>query len=275
MSRIETVPVLRWALALRPSDGQINLLLGHVLFSLGRHSEGREFWQQASRAGEAKPVALRALGMATLNLDGNPEAAATLLSQAHALDPADAIVARDLAKVLFAQAEKADSAERKKELLARSRDTLKAAFSQGKARSDFVSLLGRAQNRLGEYADTARMLDQVRVTVWEGSREVHDLFEDAHLGLGEAHLVAGRPTEALTEFNRALEYPENLATGKLEHAREAHIHYLRGNALAALGQKDAALQAWRAAADEPASKDKAKEDARQKAREALDRARQK
>jgi tetratricopeptide (TPR) repeat protein len=135
-----------------------------------------------------------------------------------------------------------------------------------------VSLLGRAQNRLGEYAETARMLDQVRVTVWEGSREVHDLFEDAHLGLGEAHLVAGRPGEALTEFNRALEYPENLATGKLENTRETHIHYLRGNALAALGRKPEAIAAWKQAADEPESKDKKKEDARKKAREALQQA---
>jgi tetratricopeptide (TPR) repeat protein len=215
---------------------------------------------------------LRALGMAALNLDGNPETAGTLLSQAQAFDPADAIVARDLAKVLFAQADKANSAEHQKQLLARARDTLKAAFSQGKARSDFVSLLGRAQNRLGEYADTAHMLDQVRVTVWEGSREVHDLFEDAHLALGESHLAAGRPAEALTEFNRALEYPENLATGKLEHTREAHIHYLRGNALAALGRKPEAIAAWKQAADEPESKDRKQEDSRKKARAALQQA---
>lgn len=270
--RVETAPVLRWALSTRPADGHASLLLGHLLFSLGRHAEGRELWQQAVRAGEATPIALRALGLAALNLDGEADAAATLLSQAHSLDPADAIIARDLAKVLFTQADKADSPERKKELLARARDTLKAAFAQGKGRSDFVSLLGRAQNRLGEYAETARMLDQVRVTVWEGSREVHDLFEDAHLALGEAHLAAGHPADALADFNRALEYPENLATGKLENTREAHIHYLRGNTLAALGRRTEAVAAWRQAADEPESKDQKKEESRKKAREALRKA---
>jgi tetratricopeptide (TPR) repeat protein len=109
----------------------------------------------------------------------------------------------------------------------------------------------------------------VRVTVWEGAREVHDLFEEAHVALGQARMEAGRAAEALVEFNRALEYPENLATGKLENAREALIHYWRGNALAALGQQPAALEAWRKAADEPASKDPKQEEARKKAREAL------
>jgi predicted negative regulator of RcsB-dependent stress response len=64
-----------------------------------------------------------------------------------------------------------------------------------------------------------------------------------------------------------LEYPENLATGKLENAREANIHYWRGNALDAMGQKEAAAAAWRKAVDEPGSKQT--EEAQRKAKEAL------
>jgi tetratricopeptide (TPR) repeat protein len=270
--RAETEARLRDALALDAKDGKAALYLGHLLFHLGRHAEGRAMWKKAAELGAEPVIAYRALGMAALTLDNDTETAAKYLTQANEADRTDAIVARDLAKVLFTQADKANSAERKKELLARARDTLKAAFPQGKGRSDFVSLLGRAQNRLGEYAATARMLDQVRVTVWEGSREVHDLFEDAHLALGEAQLKAGRAADALTELNRALEYPENLATGKLENDRQAHIHYLRGNALAALGQTQAALEAWKTAANEAPSKDEQKEAARKKAQEALTKA---
>ena len=149
-------------------------------------------------------------------------------------------------------------------------DHLQASFDTGKGRSDFVTLLGRAQNRLGAFAETARMLDGVRVTVWEGAHEVHDLFEQAHLALGEAQLKAGRAAEALAEFDRALDYPENLATGKLENAPEAHIQYQRGNALAALGRQDQAVAAWKLAAAEPPSKDTRVEEARQKAEKALD-----
>ena len=185
------------------------------------------------------------------------------------LDHTDAIVARDLAKVLFAQADPTNTAKPGPELWMRARDTLKAAFPQGQGRSDYVALLARAYNRLSEFADAARMLDSVRVTVWEGAHEVHDLFVEAHLSLGEAHLKAGHAAEALAEFNRALEYPENLATGKLENACAASVHYLRGNAFLALGQKEQALEAWKKAVDEPTSKDAHQEEARQKARQAL------
>lgn len=90
--------------------------------------------------------------------------------------------------------------------------------------------------------------------------------------LGEAHLESGRAAEALAEFNRSLEYPANLATGKLENAREAHINFARGNALAALGRKSEAVAAWKLAADEPESRDAKIEEARQKANEALSKA---
>jgi tetratricopeptide (TPR) repeat protein len=138
--------------------------------------------------------------------------------------------------VLFNLAEKADGAERKKELWTEARNTLRAAFDSGRSRSDFVCLLARAHSRLGAHDETARLLDSVRITVWEGSREAHELFEEAHLALGKAHLAAGRAEQALAEFNRALEYPENLAIGKLENAREDHIQALRSQALKALGR---------------------------------------
>jgi tetratricopeptide (TPR) repeat protein len=271
--RLETVPVLRWALETHPEDGTAALYLGHLLFSLGRHSEGRKLWERAVQLDTAPTMALRALGQATLNLDADREAAAKLLRRAHELDRREAIVARDLARVLFQQADTSESAEAKNQLAREARDALQAAFPQGKGRSDFVALLARAQNRLGEFAESARMLDSVRVTVWEGAREVHDLFEEAHLALGKAHLEADRAAEALAEFNRALEYPENLATGKLENAREAHVHYLRGNALMALGRTAEARAAWQLAADEPESKNAKTEEARKGAREALERTR--
>ncbi|MBI5387967.1 MAG: DUF5107 domain-containing protein [Verrucomicrobia bacterium] len=268
---VESVAVLRWALEKHPADGQAALLLGHVLFHLGRHAEGREMWKKAAELGAEPVIAYRALGMAAKTLDNDLKSAREWLEKASQADPKDAIVARDLANVLFALADKADSDAEKRAPATAARDRLKAAFAEGKGRSDFVALLARAQNRLGEFAATARMLDSVRVTVWEGSHEVHDLFEAAHLALGEAHLKAGRATEALAEFIRALEYPENLATGKLENAREAHIHYLRGNALAVLGRTQEAVSAWRTAAEEPSSKDEKKEEARRKAKEALER----
>jgi tetratricopeptide (TPR) repeat protein len=266
--RYEFLPALRWAQSRSP-DGHASLALGHLLFHLNRHNEARDYWRHAADRGATPAIACRALGMASLVIDQSPDSATQFLTRAHEAEPADAIIARDLARVLFTLADQSPSSDRKRELILRARDILRTAFNAGKGRSDFIALLARAHNRLGDYAETARLLDSVRITIWEGAREAHDLFEEAHLTLGEAHLEATRYTEALAEFNRALEYPRNLATGRLENAREAHIHYLRGRALAALGQSTAAREAYQKAADEPPSKDTRKESARQKARETL------
>ena len=266
----EALPALRWANAAEPADGTAALYLGHLLFHLGRYAEARDLWKQAAELGAQPVIAWRALGMAAKTLDGDLNAARQWLEKAAQANPKDAIVARDLATVLFDLADKAASDSDKHGLFIEARDHLQASFDTGKGRSDFITLLGRAQNRLGAFAETARMLDGVRVTVWEGAHEVHDLFEQAHLALGEAQLKAGRAAEALAQFDRALDYPENLATGKLENAPEAHIQYRRGNALAALGRQDQAVAAWKLAAAEPPSKDSRIEEARQKAKKALD-----
>lgn len=73
----------------------------------------------------------------------------------------------------------------------------------------------------------------------------------------------------MAEFNRALEYPENLATGRLETTCEAHIQYWRGQALMALHRNQEALAAWRKAAQESPSNKPAIKQAQQKAKDAL------
>jgi Flp pilus assembly protein TadD len=92
------------------------------------------------------------------------------------------------------------------------------------------------------------------------------------VALGKNHLESGQAGEALREFDRALEYPENLATGRLDTTREAHVQYLRGLALDALGRKDEALHAWRKAANEPASGDTRNAEGRRLAQQALETA---
>jgi tetratricopeptide (TPR) repeat protein len=252
-----------------PGRGADALRLGHLLFHLGRHAEGRAMWQRAAELGTEPGIACRALGMAAKTLDNNLPAARAWLEKANAADPEDAIIARDLAHILFTLADQSGSDSEKRGLTTQARDRLRGAFVQGQGRSDFVALLARSYTRLGDYTATAQLLDSVRITIWEGAREAHDLFEEAHLALGQAQLRAGHPAEALAEFNRALDYPENLATGRLENTCDAQIHYLRGQALAALGRKEEARAAWRQAVAQPASDTAKKEEARAKARAAL------
>lgn len=270
----ETVPVLAAACRQNPRDGKAALLLGHVLFHLGRYTEARAAWQSAAESGAEPAVAYRALGMAAKTLDHDAKRAREWLEKAGQADPQDPIIARDLARVLFEFADKESSDSGKRDLNGQARDRLQSAFANGRGRSDFVALLARAHNQLEEYAETARMLDGVRVTVWEGAHEVHDLFEQAHLALAQAHLKAGHPGDAVAELNRALEFPANLATGKLETTSQAHLHLLRGNAFAALDKKSEAIAAWKRALAEPDSSEPRNIEARKEAKAALEKARQ-
>lgn len=239
----ETLGVLQDLVARNPQDGQATLYLGELLFQMGRTAEARAALKRAAELGASPVVAYRALGMASLTLDKDAAAAADFLKKANAADPADAIVARDFARVLLNQADQRPSQESKQQLYLQARDILQSAFESGRSRSDYVCLLARTLNRMEQYAESARLLDSVRITVWEGSHEAHDLFEEAHLALGRADLKAGRAADALKEFDRALEYPANLAIGKLENAREGHIQKLRADALAALGKEQEAAEA--------------------------------
>jgi tetratricopeptide (TPR) repeat protein len=268
-SSLTTLSAYQKELDRDPKDGHAALYLGHLLFHLGRYAEGREMWKRAAELGAEPVIACRALGMAAKTLDSDLKTARTWLEKANQADPKDSIVARDLVNVLFALADKADTDAAKRELVVEARDRLKGAFAEGRGRSDYAALLARSYNRLGDFAETARMLDSVRVTIWEGTHEAHDLFEQAHLALGDAQLAAGHPAEALAEFDRALTYPENLATGRLETTCDAHIYFRRGQALAALGRKDEARAAWQLAVDALASNDPTREDARRQARAAL------
>ena len=130
--RIQTVEILRDTLEHKPQDGETTLCLGHLLFHLGRHSEGREMWKKAVELGAEPAIAYRALGMAARTLDRDLPSARHWLEKAANADPGDAIVARDLANVLFALADKAGSEVDRQALTTQARDRLKAAFDQGK-----------------------------------------------------------------------------------------------------------------------------------------------
>ena len=86
------------------------------------------------------------------------------------------------------------------------------------------------------------MLDQVRVTVWEGAHDVHDLFVEAHLAVGEADLKNGHAAEARlpeqqagVQRPRAAESDQSVLAGvdapldrhpaqRRGHLRDRHLH---------------------------------------------------
>jgi tetratricopeptide (TPR) repeat protein len=108
---------------------------------------------------------------------------------------------------------------------------------------------------MGKYDDAIELMTGRRFNVWEGGARfnVHDSWTDAHLLRGRGLMKAGRTKEALADYARALEFPENLQAARFRTGgRYAEAMYWQGSAYDVLGDKERARQAWKeASADLP------------------------
>ncbi len=270
-SRLEEVPILEHAVQSRPKDTTARLLLGDLCFSVRQYGKGREFWKESVAIDPSNPIPLRSLGMAAWKLDGDSVEAERYLRRALSVAPRDGIVARDLASVIQTQVRADSEPSEKKALLAKARDVLLGVLPHNMHRADLVEMVARLHNRLDEPEKTAALLDSIRVTSWEGAQGLHDEFRAAHLALGKRHFEAGRFAEAVSEFRRSLEYPENLGIGRRDGTREADLYYWFGMALSKVGKHDEARAAWKTAASEPSSGNAEIERCRKVAEEALNK----
>jgi tetratricopeptide (TPR) repeat protein len=103
---------------------------------------------------------------------------------------------------------------------------------------------------MGKYDDAIGLMTGRRFAVWEGANlNVADDWTSAHLLRGQQRLSAGRAREALADFQRATQIPDNLpAGGRGGGDRSAEAAYFTGTAYQALGDAEHAREAWTRAA---------------------------
>jgi hypothetical protein len=69
---------------------------------------------------------------------------------------------------------------------------------------------------------------------WEGSSITWDIFNQSHIGIGIKLFDQKRYKDALTHFEAALTFPENLGVGKSSRTEEAEAWFWKGKTLIAL-----------------------------------------
>jgi tetratricopeptide (TPR) repeat protein len=72
----------------------------------------------------------------------------------------------------------------------------------------------------------------------------------AYLGRAQAQIKAGRLEEAIADYRRALQFPENVGVGQPVSGANAEILYRLGWAWEQLGRFEEAIAAWQGAAGE-------------------------
>lgn len=249
-SRPEMIAVLRHALSEDPNDARAHEYLGNLYAGLGRLGEAEAEWRQAAELDGGLSVAPRNLGLLAWKRDADLSAAGAWYRKAIDARPDDQTLVRDLARVLIEQGENEEAI-----------GLLEATSAGGAARADVIVLLARSYTDEGRYDEAIALLEATTFTNREGVRDTWEIFSRAHIerGIERLELAAeGRQERAgedrsafesaLADFEAALTYPRNLNAGRPHEPLEARALYWKGRALEAMGEAEAAHEAWQACA---------------------------
>jgi len=175
---------------------------------------------------EIFPLVHRNLGLAYSLVENDLPKAIASLEKAVESDKQDARIFYELDLLYEAGG---FSAEKRLALLEENHETV---LQRDDALSREILLLVQ----LGKLDRAIHFLATHHFHVWEGGGQIHNVYVDAHLLKGHAHLTAGRTAEALRSFLAALEYPENLEVGRPSSGgRAAQVYYFIGTAYETIG----------------------------------------
>lgn len=238
--RSETEPVLRAAIKANAQDARAWYYLGNLLYEW-RPQEAMESWERARSLDDRLATVHRNLGWGEYRWRGNLANAVAHYERAVECDTHDPRLLLEL-DTLFEFANAAP--ERRLRLLETHQAT---AIQRNESFTRLIKLWVLADG----YDQAVNALARHFFHVREGGGEIHDVFVDAHLLRGLRSLQARRHADALEDFQKASEYPENLSVGRPKNDRRApQVAFYVGQAWAALGAREKAAQAYQVAANQ-------------------------
>lgn len=236
----ELIPILRRAIAATPDDARAPYYLGNLLFD-GQPEEAAALWQRSVERDPTFPVAHRNLAVARAQQRPTPDLDGAIAS----LERAVALprpYPRHFTELDEYHAAAGTPPARRLAVLERNADTV---AKRDDALARLIALLVWS----GRYDEAIGRLTGRSFAVWEGaSLSVAEHWTDAHLLRGRERLAAGRPRDALADFEAAESVPDNLPSeNRGSGHREAELAWWRGLAREALGESEPAVAAWRQA----------------------------
>jgi tetratricopeptide (TPR) repeat protein len=237
-SRLEELLLLESTIALHPENGAAHYLLGNFLYSVGRHEEAIAAWEAASKQLPEMATVLRNLAIAYFNVRGQQESALRAFDRAFLAKPTDSRVLFERDQ-LWKRVGKSPQS-RHEELL----NHLDLIHERDDLSVEFATLL----NQLEQPSQALDLLLTRKFQPWEGGEGlVLGQYIKARLLLGRRALEKGDALTARTEFQAALESPENLGEAKHLLANQSDIYFWLGCACEKLGEMNEAVAWWRRA----------------------------
>jgi tetratricopeptide (TPR) repeat protein len=236
-NRLESYPVLNWALEQNPDDGKARYFLGNLLRSQGRLDEALASWEKSVERVTDNAVVWHNIGQAYA-ISGDLDKAETALRKAVEINPGAAMAVEGLDKIL--QSKKVSNEQRitlleKYDIAINLRDPLLKRLI-----SMYVQE-GRYENALG-------YLEKHHFHSWEGRYDVHQYWVESNLGMGDKLFADGDYDNALKYYQLSLTYPFNLEVAPQPNVIHARKEYKIASALEALGKKREARKHYKTVA---------------------------
>ncbi len=238
-SRLWEILALEHAIDRDSSDDNARYCLGNFYYARQRFEEAIHMWEQAQSGLPAFDVLHRNLGLAYWQIKDDPERAKKEFEIALSLNPNN----QDLYLHL-------DDLYRQMGLKEKRADLLEAMLAIDPIREDLRKRTLTMMVDLGEYERALKILDEEEFGPLEMDQSFHWVYVRALLQRAQAHLKADRVEDAITDYQQALEFPQNHGVGRPVSMGNAEIHYRLGCAYEQLGKYNLALRSWREAAEE-------------------------
>ncbi len=237
--RVETEAVLKLALEYNSTDWKAHYYLGNLLSAKLRWPEGLESYKKAARFSPEFPVLYRNIGEIYWTKLKGFKSAEEEFKKAISFSPKDyrLYVALDELYAINGKHQE--------------REELYEAAPQ-KVKKDFNYVLKRAQY----YVDTdqsTKALEILRTHTflpWEGWTRAREVYVLALLKRALSFIKNNDYKNALKDYFAAMEYPENLGTGKPSHPVFIRENYYIGLCYRKLGKKDMAEKYFKLAENE-------------------------
>jgi tetratricopeptide (TPR) repeat protein len=238
-NRLEDVLALEFALIQNQNDFQAKYFLGNFYYAHERYDEGIQLWLESLKGMELYDVLLRNLGIAFWQRKNDLGVAIDYFEKALAINPNN----QDLYLHLDDLYKLRGMNDKREQLLA-------SIKSKGDVREDVHKRSLTILVDLKHYDEAIQQMEAEKFIPLEMDQSFHNIYVQALMLRATDHLKAGLVEEAIQDYLKMLEYPDNLGVGAPTTRGQAHIYYQLGLAYEKLGKYCLAIQAWREATSE-------------------------
>ncbi len=238
--RLESIEVLNTTVQHNPSDARAYYYLGNLLYDL-QPDEAIRWWEKSRTIDDSFAIVHRNLGWAYYRTENNVDKAMTSYEKAVSCNDKDPRLYVELDSLY----EVANVPLPKRLALFEKNHKTVVKRNDSFLREIMVLVL------VGRYDEAIDFLAKNHFHVREGGGEIHDVYVDAHLLRGLSYLKNRKFDKALSDFQKASEYPENLSVGRPKNDRRApQVAYYTAAAYEALGDTEKASEFYKKVADQ-------------------------